>query len=545
MEKMIRECFLIKEGKEQKAELEEILPLIDDWSIQYIFKCINDLERIDKFHIDLAYVLAHMSDENKDLIYRNMVQRIRRRVEKEVRDIESKCEKDHPRIQHERTELLSFIGRFKDGGLVTYLKPCIWKESVPSKKMPIKEQPNRSEKLIKIIEEACKSGNLKIGGYETHDMTEEEILNVFTVFQNRRGELQQIRSLTIPGNVLPAAALLFEPASIEELKIQGEFPGSWPSFLENYHALTSIELCFLKGLTEFPPWIRNSVLLRCLSIKGSDITVIPEWIGDLQSLTELSIGYHSKDLKTLPDSIGNLKNFVKFNLHYSPIETLPDCIGNLRNLTQLSLKGNSKLTTLPDWIGNLDNLVELELTYNENLKYLPDSMGKLKNLVKLELYGSPIENLPDTMVNCTSLEYVDICGTSIKEVPHFISTVKTFKQTIVLIPQERPVFYGSFCNCYYRLVETLLQFSRIARKEGLLALEDYLHCFSDDFFGRGMRLVIDGTDPEIIQHMLMIKIEREHDYYRKKLMEIAMEGISCIQWGVNTVHIALKLATIV
>jgi chemotaxis protein MotA len=53
-----------------------------------------------------------------------------------------------------------------------------------------------------------------------------------------------------------------------------------------------------------------------------------------------------------------------------------------------------------------------------------------------------------------------------------------------------------------RIIARLVAFSEKARREGLLALEDDLEEVEDDFMRKGIQLVVDGTDPEIIKNIL-------------------------------------------
>ena len=59
-----------------------------------------------------------------------------------------------------------------------------------------------------------------------------------------------------------------------------------------------------------------------------------------------------------------------------------------------------------------------------------------------------------------------------------------------------------------RIIEELVRFSDKARKEGLLALEDDLETIEDEFMRKGIRLVVDGTDPEIIKNILYNDLEQ-------------------------------------
>jgi flagellar motor component MotA len=555
------ECFIVENGVERKAKLEDLLPLIGDAGIQHLL--LNAL----RSNIDLPYVFAHMPDEIKNQVYRNLPSRVSRRIEKSVENIESTYAKEDDYFEYKKSELMALI-RESRYMLWSYndLVRIVWKDKVPIEKTLEKEPLNPIEKLIKKIEEACNSGNLYFPAYDA--ISKDDIKNAFAAFQDRKSELQKIRTLSIGAKDLPAAALLFEAGAVDDLEIKGDFDGTWPDFFEKRLTLLSINLNLSKDLTELPPFIRNAVSLRCLSITSSNITLLPDWIGDMQSLKELYIHYENKNLKTLPDSIGNLtnlaklyidcpsmeklpdsignlislkklllfrtknltslpesignlKNLVTFMLEYSPLKTLPDWIGNLQNLTELSLSGN-KTKRLPDFFGNLSNLTVLHLENCKNLRSLPDSIGSLKNLVDFYLTGSPIEKLPDSMANCFSLECI-----------------------IEVIPEGHCGSYRTFCNYYYTLVETIISFAAKARREGLLALEEELGNLSDGFFKQGLRLVVDGTDEGIIRHILTLKIEREHDHYKKKLMETAMEGILCIQNANYIPHIAMRLAAMV
>lgn len=53
-----------------------------------------------------------------------------------------------------------------------------------------------------------------------------------------------------------------------------------------------------------------------------------------------------------------------------------------------------------------------------------------------------------------------------------------------------------------KIITTLVTFSEKARREGLLALEDDLEEVEDEFMKKGIRAVVDGSDPEIIKSML-------------------------------------------
>jgi chemotaxis protein MotA len=53
-----------------------------------------------------------------------------------------------------------------------------------------------------------------------------------------------------------------------------------------------------------------------------------------------------------------------------------------------------------------------------------------------------------------------------------------------------------------KMIRIMVEFSERARREGLLALEDNLQELDDEFMRRGIQLVVDGTDPEVIKSIL-------------------------------------------
>jgi chemotaxis protein MotA len=64
------------------------------------------------------------------------------------------------------------------------------------------------------------------------------------------------------------------------------------------------------------------------------------------------------------------------------------------------------------------------------------------------------------------------------------------------------------------LIATLVSFAEKARREGLLALEDDLSTIDDKFLKKGMQLVIDGTDAELVRSIMETELafiqERHH-----------------------------------
>jgi len=68
------------------------------------------------------------------------------------------------------------------------------------------------------------------------------------------------------------------------------------------------------------------------------------------------------------------------------------------------------------------------------------------------------------------------------------------------------------------LIITLVSFSEKARREGLLSLEDDLDELEDLFLRKGIQLVVDGTDPELVRRILETELDgimTRHDNNKK------------------------------
>lgn len=62
-------------------------------------------------------------------------------------------------------------------------------------------------------------------------------------------------------------------------------------------------------------------------------------------------------------------------------------------------------------------------------------------------------------------------------------------------------------------IRTIIDMSNVGRKEGLLALEEAANGIEDEFLKKGIMLVVDGTDPELVRGILetdMMCLETRH-----------------------------------
>ena len=64
-------------------------------------------------------------------------------------------------------------------------------------------------------------------------------------------------------------------------------------------------------------------------------------------------------------------------------------------------------------------------------------------------------------------------------------------------------------------IKAVVRWSKIARREGLLGLENTSERESDVFSRKGLRMLVDGSEPEVIRHVmetdLVVAEQRDHD----------------------------------
>ncbi len=65
-------------------------------------------------------------------------------------------------------------------------------------------------------------------------------------------------------------------------------------------------------------------------------------------------------------------------------------------------------------------------------------------------------------------------------------------------------------------IKSIIELSNLARREGLLALEESASNLDDEFMKKGVMLIVDGTDPELVRSILeaeLINVDARHQQY--------------------------------
>ena len=97
-----------------------------------------------------------------------------------------------------------------------------------------------------------------------------------------------------------------------------------------------------------------------------------------------------------------------------------------------------------------------------------------------------------------------------------ITIFGSFGAMLVAQPMSRMLGLAAYLKHVFRvqswneeeLISQLVGFSDRARKEGLLALEDNIDAIEDEFMRKGIQLVVDGTDPDIIKTVLYADLDQ-------------------------------------
>lgn len=87
-------------------------------------------------------------------------------------------------------------------------------------------------------------------------------------------------------------------------------------------------------------------------------------------------------------------------------------------------------------------------------------------------------------------------------VKDYIGGVKSFALVLKVSDNNTP-----------EIIRKIIDLSNVARKEGLLSLEEAASDLNDDFLKKGILLIVDGTDPDLVRAIMeteLISIEGRH-----------------------------------
>lgn len=81
------------------------------------------------------------------------------------------------------------------------------------------------------------------------------------------------------------------------------------------------------------------------------------------------------------------------------------------------------------------------------------------------------------------------------------------------------------------MIQKVIDLSNVARKEGLLALEEAAGEIDDAFLRKGILLVVDGTDPELVRAIMETELTSMEDRHKKRISFWEDVGSMGPAWG--------------
>jgi chemotaxis protein MotA len=125
-----------------------------------------------------------------------------------------------------------------------------------------------------------------------------------------------------------------------------------------------------------------------------------------------------------------------------------------------------------------------------------------------------------------NLEFIDPPGIAIVGGGAICATMITvsMKRFLTVFSVLKKAFIARKTQSPADLIKTLVGFAEIARRDGILALEEASKNLEDEFMVKGLQLAVDGADPELISEIM--RTELEHLQERHKLGRKMFESMA-------------------
>ncbi len=112
------------------------------------------------------------------------------------------------------------------------------------------------------------------------------------------------------------------------------------------------------------------------------------------------------------------------------------------------------------------------------------------------------------------------CVLAAYTLPDFIAGLKAFGLVFKLSEMNMP-----------DVIRKIIELSNVARKEGLLSLEEASAELEDPFLKKGVLLIVDGTDPELVRAIMETELTSVDSRHRKKIAFWDDLGAMGPAWG--------------
>lgn len=103
---------------------------------------------------------------------------------------------------------------------------------------------------------------------------------------------------------------------------------------------------------------------------------------------------------------------------------------------------------------------------------------------------------------------------------NFLAMGKIFAKTFIFALDEPGV-----------VIEKMVKYAERARREGMLALEEDSENETDDFLRKGLRLAVDGTDPQLLEKILETDVEQLENRHSDGAKLLSMGGTFAPAFG--------------
>ena len=152
-------------------------------------------------------------------------------------------------------------------------------------------------------------------------------------------------------------------------------------------------------------WEEGHLVL--LDLSNNNLTLIPDDISNLLTLTNLNLGFNQ--LEEIPETIAEIPNLIYLGLQSNMLSQIPASIGNMETLEGLYL-GDNLLSTVS--ISGLINLSTLWIN-NNALNNIPADIFNLTGLNNLDLSNNVVNVINDEIINLENLTELDISNNNI------------------------------------------------------------------------------------------------------------------------------------
>ncbi|ANV97340.1 flagellar motor protein MotA [Helicobacter enhydrae] len=144
--------------------------------------------------------------------------------------------------------------------------------------------------------------------------------------------------------------------------------------------------------------------------------------------------------------------------------------------------------------------------------------------------GNPLHiiHLSSVLIVIPTAMFSAMTGTNSKYIKAAFKEIKTvFLSSPVDIPKK---------------IQLLVEFSSIARKDGVLGLESRVAQLEDDFMREALSMIIDGRDAHSVKEDMEVQIEQIEEYYHGAGHYWILAGESCPVFGLVGAVMGLMLA---